>query len=259
MGIQVINPRATEALRELEEVKRNIESNFLALGRLLCEIKDNLYYKAEGYSNFKDFIEAKFDFGWRQGFHLAHIYQKAKALGLEDKLVGKGVSILKDIFSLDKKEDIERLLVLDVPYKEIKEQVYAMKGYKHHEGKEGWQTLFFNCTAGQAQVITEALHRCVLMSNKESRGELLELICADFLSDPNNQANLDDYPFKHILERDAHTCQFQLEDCTRHTQLTAFHIKPLSQGGTNAEDNLITACMSCHLKKEKKVLRRSTE
>lgn len=125
---QIVTRRAIEALRELEKLKQNIEANFLRLGELLCEIRDNRYYKVEGYVNFKDFIEARFDFGWRQGFWLVSIIQKAKALGLEDKLSLKGISSLKEIFSLDNKQEIERLLLLDAPHTEIKNIVRATRG-----------------------------------------------------------------------------------------------------------------------------------
>ncbi|MFN3466483.1 MAG: hypothetical protein ACK4WF_02130 [Candidatus Brocadiales bacterium] len=48
-------------------------------------------------------------------------------MGLEDKLHRKGITTLKEIFSLDKKEDIKPLLLLDVPYQEIKNMVRTTK------------------------------------------------------------------------------------------------------------------------------------
>jgi len=51
-----------------------------------------------------------------------------------------------------------------------------------------------------------------------------------------------------VLERDDFTCQ----DCGKflmNVGLEAHHIKPLFQGGSNDEKNLITLCHKCHKKR----------
>lgn len=45
-----------------------------------------------------------------------------------------------------------------------------------------------------------------------------------------------------IFSRDKFECQY----CGAHDDLTIDHIVPLTQGGTNEDDNLITACVSCN-------------
>lgn len=45
-----------------------------------------------------------------------------------------------------------------------------------------------------------------------------------------------------IFARDKFECQY----CGAHNDLTIDHIVPLSKGGTNEDDNLITACRSCN-------------
>lgn len=48
-----------------------------------------------------------------------------------------------------------------------------------------------------------------------------------------------------VFERDSFTCQY----CGRkspHVELSIDHIKPLSKGGTNDKQNLITACLDCN-------------
>lgn len=245
--------KATAILLEFDSTKKALQVHFLHLGRLLCEIKDNLYYKARGYVNFKDFVESELDMGWRRAFYLAFLAGKLQALGLMQKALesGHGVTSLQDILSLDDKKEIEKLLSAPASTNEIKEKVSRLRGVI--PDGDLWHVYHFPVSSEQKGVIEEALYRARIMSNTTSPGQALEYICADFISDPHNQPNLEGYRYKHILERDGFECQFQLPGCTRHENLTAFHIKPLSQGGTDTEDNLVTACMNCHTKKEKRI------
>lgn len=48
---------------------------------------------------------------------------------------------------------------------------------------------------------------------------------------------------KDVLERDGHKCKNCGGD---NMELHVHHIEPLSQGGSNAQDNLKTLCKSCH-------------
>jgi len=57
-----------------------------------------------------------------------------------------------------------------------------------------------------------------------------------------------------VLERDSFTCQYcgmSAPDVVLHVD----HIKPVSKGGTNDMDNLITACAACNLGKSTMSLR----
>lgn len=245
--------KATETLTEFDQVKKSLQVHFLHLGRLLREIKDNLYYKVRGYDNFKHFVEAELDFGWRRAFYLAQLVEKLETLGLLQVAMesGHGVTSLQTILCLDDKAEVERLLAAPASPGEVRERVASIKGVI--PDGDLWHVYHIPVSAEQKGVIEEALWRAKVMGNTDSLGQAMEYICADFISDPNNQPNLEGYRYKHILERDGYLCQFNLPGCTGHDQLTAFHINPKSAGGTDNADNLITACSNCHTKKEKKI------
>lgn len=60
-----------------------------------------------------------------------------------------------------------------------------------------------------------------------------------------------------ILNRDNFTCQY----CGRkapNVELEVDHIKPVAKGGSNDDDNLITACHDCNIGKSAKLLRESS-
>ncbi|MEL4895810.1 HNH endonuclease [Crocosphaera sp. Alani8] len=51
---------------------------------------------------------------------------------------------------------------------------------------------------------------------------------------------------RNILERDRHTCQY----CNyKGEQLTLDHVIPRSRGGGDSWENLVTACVTCNVKK----------
>lgn len=51
-----------------------------------------------------------------------------------------------------------------------------------------------------------------------------------------------------IFQRDGHACRY----CGQGRNLTVDHVLPLSRGGDNAQDNLVTACRSCNSSKHDK-------
>lgn len=58
-----------------------------------------------------------------------------------------------------------------------------------------------------------------------------------------------------IYVRDGHTCQYCGRDVADGAVLTLDHVVPCELGGTNANDNLVTACNSCNSAKQDLTLR----
>lgn len=50
---------------------------------------------------------------------------------------------------------------------------------------------------------------------------------------------------REVLRRDKHTCQY----CGNTKQLTLDHVVPVSKGGKNTWDNIVTACEKCNNRK----------
>jgi len=76
--------------------------------------------------------------------------------------------------------------------------------------------------------------------------EFEKLTCDARIAEPGkpNKATIPPGTRRRVLARDQHRCQ--APGC-RHTRfLEIHHLTPRSRGGTNAEENLITLCNSCH-------------
>ena len=57
------------------------------------------------------------------------------------------------------------------------------------------------------------------------------------------------YLVEFVNERDNYLCQ----DCREDKRLYVHHIKPLYAGGTNNDDNLISLCSLCHIRRHKEL------
>lgn len=57
----------------------------------------------------------------------------------------------------------------------------------------------------------------------------------------------------HVYERDGYKCKYCGKQLTRFTA-TLDHIKPVSEGGNNGQENLLTACRECNSKKNARLL-----
>jgi 5-methylcytosine-specific restriction endonuclease McrA len=56
-----------------------------------------------------------------------------------------------------------------------------------------------------------------------------------------------------VFERDSYKCHYCGKQLTRFTA-TLDHLKPVSEGGDNSFDNLLTACLNCNSRKNRKAV-----
>ncbi len=54
-----------------------------------------------------------------------------------------------------------------------------------------------------------------------------------------------------VYERDGYVCRYCQKQLTRFTA-TLDHVKPVAEGGDNSIDNLVTACLDCNAKRNKR-------
>ncbi len=95
-------------------------------------------------------------------------------------------------------------------------------------------------------MIPEEIEDCrKLMQQAEKKEHLAidEKKEADFYNVKENRAK--------IYERDEYKCHYCAKQLTRFTA-TLDHITPVAEGGDNSYENLITACLSCNSRKNKK-------
>ena len=158
---------------------------FVDLGRYLCEVRAEQYWRLDDLKSFDEFLERKFPESRRKAYYLMAIHERLPRIAKPDlKMVGwsKALELAKvarrDRQSFDCATWLHKAKAL--PKEEFKREVD-----RHLTGKETepWEILYFKAYKSQLPVIEQALESAALMlgSNK-SRSYCLEMICADFLA-----------------------------------------------------------------------------
>jgi hypothetical protein len=161
------------------------DTQFVELGRYLCEVRVGQYWRLDNLHSFDEYLERKFPESRRKAYYLMAIHDHLPKVPKPDlKLVGwsKATELVK-IARRDREQfDCATWLhkATELPKEEFKREVE-----KHLTGQETepWEIIYFKVYKSQLPVIEQALETAGLMlGNDKSRGYCLEMICADFLA-----------------------------------------------------------------------------
>ena len=149
-------------------------------------------------------------------------------------------------------------------YKKNKVKVKFNLAFKSHyeisgEIIESSETKYFKNEEGNKEnYITDY---CIIRNNGNDIKIFLDEIDPDtiFPIDFNpvkfyERIQISDVQRERIYKRDGYTCRYFFEGCYKNKDLQIDHIIPVSLGGLNVDENLVTCCSNCNLKKGNKVL-----
>ena len=183
--------RAEEVLKRIDEllrwehrVEEQKEQKFAELGKYLCEVRDQRYWRL-GYGSFEQFLEKKFPDSRRKAYYLMSIHDHLRPLPTEE-IEGLGWSKALELAKVARHEgrhfDGATWLhkAKECTKQELKEAVYQ---YFTGEDYEPYEMVYFKLFESQLPIVEKALYIAARMVGTErSRGYCLELICADFLA-----------------------------------------------------------------------------
>jgi hypothetical protein len=161
------------------------DTQFVELGRYLCEVRAGQYWRLDNLHSFDEYLERKSPESRRKAYYLMAIHEHLPKIPKPDlKLVGwsKATELVK-VARRDREQfDCATWLhkATELPKEEFKREVE-----KHLTGQETepWEILYFKVYKSQLPVIEQALETAGLMlGDDKSRGYCLEMICADFLA-----------------------------------------------------------------------------
>jgi len=177
--------RIDEILHWERTTEHERDTRFVELGRYLCEVRAEQYWRVDNLKSFDEFLEKRFPESRRKAYYLMAIHEQLPRQTHRDlRAVGwtKAAELAKVARRDGQKFDCATWLhkAQELPKEEFKREVE-----RHVTGQETepWEMLYFKIYKSQLQVIERALETASLMlGTQRSRGYCLEMICADFLA-----------------------------------------------------------------------------
>jgi hypothetical protein len=181
---QQVLARIDAILRWEQRTDQQKDQKFAELGKHLCEVRDQKYWRV-GYKSFEAFLETKFPDSRRKAYYLMSIHDHLRKIPTEEiENLGwsKALELAKVARSEGRHFDSATWLhkAQESTKQELKEEVYK---YFTGEDYEPYEMVYFKLFESQLPVVERALYVASRMVGTErSRGYCLELICADFLA-----------------------------------------------------------------------------
>ena len=184
--------RAVFVLSKIDEIlawdraaDQERDSQFVDLGRYLCEVRAGQYWRLDNLRSFDEFLETKFPESRRKAYYLMAIHEHLPRIPKND-LRSMGWTKARELAKVARRERQEFDCAPWVhKARELPREEFKRVVEKHLTGKdtEAWEILYFKAYKSQLPVIERALETAGLMlGTDKSRGYCLEMICADFLA-----------------------------------------------------------------------------
>ncbi len=176
--------RIDEILRWEQRVDRQKDQKFAELGKYLCEVRDQGYWRL-GSRSFEQFLETKFPDSRRKAYYLMSIHDHLRQIPtaeIENLGWSKALELAKVARSEGRRFDSATWVhrAKECTKEQLKEEVYK---YFTGQDYEPYEMVYFKLYESQLPVIERALYVASRMAGTEkARGYCLELICADFLA-----------------------------------------------------------------------------
>jgi hypothetical protein len=180
--------RIDEILAWEKKKEQERDTRFVELGRYLCEVRAEQYWRVEKLASFDDFLARRFPESRRKAYYLMSIHEHLPPQARKElKEIGwtKGVELAK--VARRDGEDFDCAIWLhkahQMPTDQFKHEVEKELTGKDTEPVE---IIYFKVYKSQVPVIEQAIGTAALMLGSDrSRGYCLEMICADFLAGAN--------------------------------------------------------------------------
>src|SRR5208283_3117107 len=171
---------------KVKEQERDVR--FVELGENLCEVRAKQYWRLENLNSFDEFLEKRFADSRRKAYYLMAIHETLTRIPKHD-LQQVGWSKATELVKVARKDgELFDCATWLHKAKEMPKDGFKSAVERHLTGKEteAWEVIYFKLCKSQLPVVEKALETAGLMLGTEkSRGNCLEMICADFLAGAN--------------------------------------------------------------------------
>src|SRR5246500_170552 len=168
--------RIDEILSWERTTEQERDTRFVELGRYLCEVRAEQYWRVDNLKSFDEFLEKKFPESRRKAYYLMAIHEQLPKQTHRD---------LKQV-GWTKAAELAKVARRDGQSFDCATWLHKAQELPKEEFKREVEMLYFKVYKSQLQVIERALQTASLMLGfQRARGYCLEMICADFLAGAN--------------------------------------------------------------------------
>lgn len=190
---EIENLKEDKALKLVPSLLDNIDHDFFKLGGVLSLIQANGWFMDQGYENFRAYVEAQTDIGYRKAIYLIGIYNGLVESGIKwEQVKHLGWTKLKELATLLTPDNVsewvglaENMTVLQLQ-EHIKAQTAGAAGKADAPSTDTTEaqkttTKTFKLHADQKETVEAALDKCKHETGTDVDSVALEHICLDYL------------------------------------------------------------------------------
>jgi hypothetical protein len=203
--------QAAKVRKQLKDLIKSVNTSTFDIMDLLHEVSVNKYYQPK-YETFKDFCKS-LDMKSSKSYYLVRIKEKMLLAGIDRATYEPvGITKLRVIAQLQPTDedgkvsqivlDQIKILVMKAPSKTAEELQTEVDTYQGNVGDEAWDFMSFRLKKSQKEVVKQALELVKAQigsvgkdadgnSTDASDGSALEKMALDYLSDPNNEKDIE--------------------------------------------------------------------
>jgi hypothetical protein len=193
--------KAYEVRRQLASIASTINQDTFAMARLLWTVRQDKMYDKWGFGSMKDYTEKELQMKGSKAQYLTRIIEVVESfMGMDaPEYEHVGISKLRAITRLDPLKHRTEInqLILEAPELSLKEIESKVKDILGLVGDNALITRSYTVTEAAYKVIQDAMELVRKQIGSKGRdedgkaiefsdGRCLELICADWLNDPNH-------------------------------------------------------------------------
>lgn len=189
---EIENMKEDKAFKLVPSLLDDIDRNCFRLGGILSRINGQGWFMDKGYENFRAYIEAETDVGYRKAMYLIGIYNGLVESGVKwEQVKHLGWTKLKDLAPHLTPENVDEWVAMvdgltTIQIQElIKQKTAGAKtdesGAETSESAEKVVTMTFKLHADQKQTVREALEKCKHESGTTFDSVALEYIAMNYL------------------------------------------------------------------------------
>lgn len=190
---EIENLKEDKALKMVPALLDNIDHDFFRLGGVMALIQTNGWYMDDGFENFRAYVEAKSDIGYRKTIYLIGIYNGLVKSGVKwEQVKHLGWTKLKELATLLTPENVQSWVDLaeNMTVLQLQEHIKAQSAGTKEASEspsadiseaQKTTTKTFKLHEDQKETVEAALAKCKHESGTDVDSVALEHICLDYL------------------------------------------------------------------------------